>query len=350
MSKAFTRRRGDAARALAWAALAWSLVGTLPEAAAQPAGKVPRIGFVAGVIPMADLEKGRNSSHPYVAAFAAGLESRGWKDGVNVRVVWRAAEGRYERQPGFARELAAMPVDVIVAFGTGVDAAARATRDIPIVMGSHYYPLRFARSLAHPGGNVTGLTGVLDQEEGTPKRVSLLKAAAPGLSRIAWITQARGELADRFVEAPGRHVAAAAELRVDVLMLTFGDPATLDAVIDSAVRQGAQAIMLDDVAPLHLPQYQRSTAAHAVRHRIPLMVPVVNGVQEGALIAYGPDVAANYSRLGYFIDRILRGEKPGDIPIEQPSRYELHVNTATAKAIGLELPRALLLQADRVIQ
>lgn len=309
--------------------------------------KVFRIGFMANQSPLMGIENG-------FVGFREGLRDLGWQEGRNIRIVWKSAEGRYDRHLKLAEELTRVPVDVIVAFGPGVDAAARVTKTIPIVMGTHYRPIEagLAQSLAHPGGNVTGLIGVVEAEGGIPKQLQLLKQASPRITRVALITQARGPAADRFpdvVHQPPLSIAAT-ELRLDLFLLTFGDVDTLEAVFQSAVRQGADAIAFDDIAPLSFPEPQRLIANLARTHRMPVVSPKLAAVANGVLMAYGTHETHNHRRAAYFVDRILRGAKPANLPIERPIKPELHINLGAAKAIGLQLPAALMISADRVFQ
>ena len=325
-----------------------SLAAATPFARAQTPRKLPIVAYIANVVPQTELDRDPDAAHPYFAAFTAGLREHGWHDGRNVRIVWRSAEGREEDYYERARELVRMPVDVIVAFGTGVTAAASATGTIPIVMGSHYRPLRFAASLARPGRNVTGITSTFDLKDGIPKQLAFLKAVAPKVVRIAWITGAQADRADQFQGAVAQYEAETTKLGVKLEILTVGGADTLDAAIDSAARQGYHAVWMDDFNPMHFAVHRRSVAARALRNRLPMMVSVPGAASDGALLDYGVDNAIAYRRIGYFVDRILRGEKPGDIPIELPTSFALGVNLQTARALGLRVPESVLLQASQV--
>ncbi len=317
----------------------------------QSAGKVFRVGYLANSIPLADLEKGASSPFPSVADFVEGLRKRGWHDGKNIHIVWRSAEGKLDRHLRLADELARMPVDVIVAYTEGVDAAAAATKTIPIVMGGHYFPVEsgLAESLNRPGRNVTGLLAAAGPA--AEKQLALLKEASPGISRVALVSWVQGEPADRGTEVNRRLVAAAKELGLEVFWLTFGEPGEIDALIQSAVRQGTQALLLAIPTILyvrgdHLQRINRQ----AILYRLPVIHDNLDAAEGGALMAYGVDDRFARQRAPHYVDRILRGERPAVMPIEQSTKVELHVNLGAAKAIGLKIPPALLLQADRVIQ
>jgi putative ABC transport system substrate-binding protein len=341
-------RRSFLGRLAAGPALA--MLGT--GARAQSARKVPRVGFLANTIPLPELEAG-TSTHPGYVLFMEGLRSLGWQDGRNIRVVSRSAEEQYHRLPQLAAELVQMGVDVIVAFGPGVDAAVRATKTIPIVMVTYYGPVEtgIARSLARPGLNVTGLT-VSTGAQQHQRQLSLLKEISPRIRRVAIVSQIRGPLADGLPEVNPRspYGTAASALGLELFRLSFGDAASLGAVIRSAASQGADALFFDDPPILHYRKHQQLVAREATAHRLPVMFSALTAAANGALMSYGTDFSINYKRSAYYVDRILRGDKPAVIPIEQPSRVEFHLNARAAKAIGLEVPMTLRLRADRVIE
>ena len=341
-------------RTLGIGGIALLLLATATSARPQSPQKVFRVGYLANTPPVAELEAG-TSSHPGVVLFLEGMRDLGWHDGKNMHVVWKSAEGQYDRLPRLADELVRMPVDVIVAFGGGVTAAARATKTIPIVMATYYSPVEagLAESYARPGGNVTGLTlraGNTDQHN--EKRLALLKEASPRISRVAFVTRAPAAFAHRVAETlRGSSAAASAtKLGLELFAVTFPDPSGLKAAIQGAVKQGAQGLWFDDIPELYYPEHQEVIAEEARRHRVPVMHQVLSAAAHGALMSYGTDITINYRRVPYYVDRILKGVKPGDIPIEQPSRVEFHVNLKAARSIGLTIPPALLVQADRVIE
>lgn len=328
---------------------------------ARPAGRLPRIGFLANTVPLADLEKG-TSSHPAAVEFLAGLRKLGWEDGRNVRIVWKSAEGRYDRLPQLAEELVRIPVDLIIAFGPGVDAAARATKTIPILMGGYYAPVEngLAKSLSRPGGNVTGVTlraGEANQH--IQKRLSLLKEVSPSLSRVTFVPQLpvpdsqRVSREARWLDELKRNATVAQALKslgIELSLVSFREIGEVEAAIQKAVRQGAQALAFDDIPDLYYLENQRRIAEELRRHRLPAIHQVLSAAAQGALMAFGPDANANFRRVPHFVDRILQGANPGDIPIEQPAKVEFHVNLGAARAIGLTVPQSVLLQADRVFE
>ena len=317
--------------------------------------RVVTVGYLANQIPLEHMRQGAASPDRQIAEFVEGMRRLGWEEGSNVRYAWRSAEGQFDRHPALAAELVRMKVDVLVAFGVGAEAAARLTKSVPIVVANTYWLVEkgLARSLSKPGGNVTGLT-VPDAGEMVPKRLELTKLVQPGASRIALVTVARGEAADgypRYAEIMQRPQFArpARALGLEFLLMTFGDAATLPEVMRSAARQGVHSIHFDDNAPFHFRDTQVMIAAEARRLRMPVMMSILSAPENGVLMAYGIDHAAGTRRMPYYVDRILRGDKPGDIPIETPAKVELHINMQAARAIGLEIPKSVLLQADRVI-
>ena len=315
----------------------------------QRAPRVFRIGFLANTVPMTDLV-GRVPSHPGAIAVEDGLRKLGWIDGKNIEIVWKSAEGKLERLPDLAEELVRIPVDVIVAFGPGVAAAAQKTRSIPIVMATSSSPVEqgLVKSLARPGGNVTGLT--LDAGmELNGKRLALLKAAVPKASRVAFVVQHSGPLPEDAGFSPQTQGAAQA-LGLTLFLVTFAAPEDLERTFADAVRHGANALVFPDTPILYWRPTQDVIKQLAVRHRLPAMHSILVAPEMGALMAYAPNIMVNYQRAPYYIDRILRGAKPADLPIEQPSKFELVVNLKAAKAIGLTIPASVLTQADRVIE
>jgi putative tryptophan/tyrosine transport system substrate-binding protein len=326
---------------------------TVAQTPSRSAGKLFRIGFLANHIALADLQRGSGPPYTSHGVFIEGMRKLGWQEGTNIEMHWRSAESRYERLPRLADELVRIPVDLIVAFSEGVDAAAKATQSIPVVMGDHVRPVEagLALSLARPGRNVTGL--VSSTGAGLGKSLSLLKETAPGASRVAmlihsgpeeWVDRTPSPRPDGGVGKVG------SALGIDLFFQVCRDATALDAAIRGCVLQGAQAIWVEPNYGIYkYPEAGRVIAREAIRRRVPVMQGVVRAVEEGGLMAHGVDYAVGYRRVPYFVDRILRGDKPGELPIEQPTRVEFHVNLKAAKAIGLTFPASVLLQADRVI-
>lgn len=342
-------------RAFGRGAAALLLLATSRAAHPQPAGKVFRIGFLANHIPLRDLETGRSSIRfDSARALVDGLRQHGWEEGRNIQLVWRSAESRLERHPALAAELVGMRVDLIVTFSEGVDAAAAATKTIPIVMGGYYNPVEagLVKSLAHPGGNVTGLVSSAGAE--FQKTLSLIREALPRVSRVTILhydKEGRSDPTPQWVRPDSSIGKASRALGLDVRLLMFGSAAAVGEAIAAAVRDGAQFVWVEPTYALYgQRETPRLIAEAAIRHRVPMMHNVLSAVDDGALMAHGTDDTLAWKRVPYYVDRILRGAKPGDLPIEQPARVEFHVNLRAAKAIALDIPASLLLQADRVIQ
>jgi putative ABC transport system substrate-binding protein len=339
-------------RAFGQGALASLLLVAAGAVRPQPAGKIFRIGFLANHIPLAELESGKSASFTSAVAFVEGMRALGWEEGRNIHIVWKSAESEMSRHPRLAEELVRMPVDLIVSFSEGVDAATRATRTIPIVMGGHYQPVEsgYAKSLARPGGNVTGVVQSAGAE--FQKTMALLKEASPGVSRVAFIVHVRGEMADRLPppRADSFLGRTAKALGFEIFFVPFGDPGSIDSVVRSAAWQGAQALLIEPNYALYgNREASRRLYEEAIRQRLPVMHTVLGAVVDGGLMAHGTDETLLWRRVPYYVNRILKGDRPGDIPIEQPSKVEFHINLKAARAIGLEVPPSLLLQADRVI-
>jgi putative ABC transport system substrate-binding protein len=311
--------------------------------------QVRRIALIANTIPLRDLRE-KIPSHPGPKIIEDGLRALGWVEGKNLEIIWRSAESDYSRLPAIAREVVAMRPDVIVGFGPSALAAAVATPSIPVVAGSASSAIvefGLAKSLARPGRNVTGM--ILDTGSTmNGKRLSLMKQAAPGLERVAFVGSR-----DDFDEGPAftpETREAAASLGLVLSVVPCPNVSHIPGAFGEAARQRVQGVVLPDVPDLHWPQHQQPIHALATKHRMVALHTILSAAQTGGLMAFGPDIEENYRRAPYFIDRILRGAKPADIPIEQPSKFEFYVNLSAARAIGLTMPPALLAQATRIIQ
>ena len=323
------------------------------HAFAQPA-KVHRIGVLANTVPAAELVAG-TSTNPAIVALLDGLRARGWIPGKNVEMVWRSAESDYDRQPQQARELAAT-CDVLVVYGmTGLMAAMSATKTVPIVMAASFVngPLKDdsgmvrIASLAQPGGNVTGLT-LAGGAELSGKRLQLLKLAVPHARRVAILGHDLPP-ASRAVGTVLRKIAET--LSIEFVTYSFhSSTAQLEPAFAQMARDGVDAVWILESAAGHLPHVQKVIHRLAERNKLPVMHDVLAAADSGGLMSYGPDIHRLFKRAPYFIDRILRGTKPGDIPIEQPVDFDLRVNLKAAKAIGVSLPQLLLVQANRIIE
>jgi putative tryptophan/tyrosine transport system substrate-binding protein len=317
---------------------ALSLLAVPRAPAAPPAENVVRIGMLSIVNPR---------THPAPAAFVQGLEELGYVEGQSLRIEFRNAEGKPERLPALAAELVRLPVDVLVAVGPEVTlrAAQNATRTIPIVMVAVDYDpmaLGYIAGLSRPGGNITGL--FLQPLELTGKRLELLKEAVPQLTRVAVLWDAIS--ADQFRAA----TEAARVLGVHVQSLELRDPPAYDieGALGAAARERAGAL-LALMSPIIRQQQTRITAL-AVQYGLPTIAGFLGFAQAGGLMFYGPSNPDMNRRAADYVDRILKGAKPADLPVEQPTKFELVLNLKTAKALGITIPPSLLVFADEVIQ
>jgi putative ABC transport system substrate-binding protein len=307
---------------------------------AQQAAKVPRIGYLA---------VDRAAGPHLIEAFRQGLRDLGYVEGSNVVIEYRDAEGKFERLPALAAELVALKVDVIVAGGTPqILAAKQATRTLPIVFAAASDPVTdgLVTSLARPGGNVTGLSLLTPELIG--KCLEQLKQAVPGVNRVAvlWQPGALGERTDKDM-LKGAEVAARA-LGVRLHVVDARGPEDFDRAFSDMTRAGARALT---VLPSNMFFNERRRLADlAAKNRLPAVYPLREYVDAGGLMSYGLNVADNFRRAAGYVDKILKGTKPGDLPIEQPTKFELVINMKTAKALGLTIPPSLLQRADQVIQ
>ena len=321
--------------------LAGSILLAPLAAEAQETGKVARIGFL-GLNPGAS---------PHLReAFLQGLRDLGYVEGRTVVIEYRSAEGKPERFPALAAELIALKVDVIVTGGGTPTALAakQATRTIPIVFASAPDPVAdgLITSLARPGGNITGLSNLTPELVG--KRLEQLKQAVPRVSRVAvlWQPGALGERTEKDI-LKGAEVAARA-LGVRLQFVEARGPADIDRAFSEMIRARAGALTVLGSAMLF--SERRRLVDLAAKHRLPAVYTSRDIVDAGGLMSYGPNLADNFRRAAIYVDKILRGTKPGDLPVEQPTKFELVINLKTAKALGLTIPQSLLLQADEVIQ
>jgi putative ABC transport system substrate-binding protein len=282
-------------------------------------------------------------------AFRQGLRDLGYVEGRNVVIEYREAEGKYDRLPALAAELVALKVDVILAGGTPATLAAKpATRTLPIVFAAVADPVTsgLVTSLARPGGNVTGLSVLAPELVG--KCLELLKQAVPGVSRVAvlWHPGALGERTEKDM-LKGADVAARA-LGVRLQFLGTRGPDEFDRAFSDMTRARAGALTVLGSA-MFLTERGRLVDL-AAKHRLPAVYPWREGADAGGLMAYRPNVADLFRRAATYVDKILKGAKPGDLPVEQPTKFELVINLKTAKALGLTIPPSVLGRADEVIQ
>jgi putative ABC transport system substrate-binding protein len=278
-------------------------------------------------------------------ALIAGLRELGYVEGKNIIIERRSAEGKYERLPALAAELVQMKVDVMVAASLAVPAARQATTTIPIVMVRTSDPVGsgFVASLSRPGGNITGLSNIL--VEVMSKHLELLRVAVPKLSRVAVLVHPANP------NHPGRLKRIQAQGKTSSVKISPAQASTASQVeaAFSAMKQeraGALIVLPDS---FYFSQARR-IAELATQHRLPTLFWTREPVESGGLMSYGQDVAEHYYRAATYVDKILKGTKPGDLPIEQPTKIELVINLKAAKAIGLTIPQDLLFRADKVIE
>jgi len=322
-------RRREFIAALGGAA-AWPLT-----ARGQQPGKPPTIGFLG---PSAAFWS------PYTAAFTERLRQLGWIEGRTIAIEYRWSEGRPERVAEIAAEFVQRKVDVIVTSGSAVPAMKQATSVIPIVFAISVDPVRggLVASLAHPGGNVTGLS--IQESDTAGKRLELFRQVVPGLRRLAVLFDAG--YAETVMEMQGVQ-AAAQTFGVEVVPLGIRNAADITAALDAA-KDKVEAIYI--AVDALISQNRTRIITLALSARLPTMFTNRDYVQGGALMAYGPDNVDMFRRSADLVDKILRGTKPSDIPVEQPTKFDLTINLTTAKALGLTIPPTLLALADEVME
>jgi len=307
-------------------------------AEAQQAGKVPRIGFLSGSSAVA--------ARPYVEQFLLGLRELGYVEGQSIIIEYRWAEGHQERLPQLASDVARIAPDLIVAATSPSAMAARnATASIPIVMVNVGDPvaLGLAASLARPGKNLTGLSSFNPELAG--KRLALLKELVPEVTRIAILFNSRNPSATHWLKGME---AVAPTLAVQLQLLSITGPDDVPTAFRDAMKGRAGAIIVGSDQVVNLLTAQIS--ALALKNRLPTMFDARVFMDAGGLMAYGVDLIAPYRRAATYVDKILKGARPGDLPIEEPTKFELVINLKTAKALGLTIPPSLLARADQVIE
>jgi len=326
------------ARALKPLLFMLAILGVLPSAEAQRPDRVPRIGYLV-VSPLADPPSAER------VAFLDGLRELGYVPGQNIVIEYRSAAWNRELLRELAAELVHMKVDVIVAVPGAIDAAREATKTIPIIVPSLTDPVEegYVKSLARPGGNITGPGW--SAEGLTGKRLELLKEAIPKLSRVAILWNSTNEGGNRqWQEAK----SAARKLRVTLQSLDVKDPNDVPKAFSTMAQKRPDALII--VASALTTAYRPIIIEFATRQRIPTMFALKADVESGGLISYAPSLIDVFRRAARYVDRVLKGANPGDLPIEEPTRFELAINLKTAKTLGLTIPQTLLLQADQVIQ
>jgi len=309
-------------------------------AQAQQPKKVPRIGFLSA--------RDSTTESARAEAIRLALRERGYIEGQNIATEYRYAEGKLDRLPELAAELVRFKVDIIVAGGDpGIRAAKNATKTIPIVtMGGGADPVEagFVESLARPGGNITGLTN-LGRELGA-KRLELLKEAVPKVARVAM-------LYDPGNPSTAREVKEDLPVTVRALKLTFRSwevrtADDFDRVFAALNKERPDGLYVSPGPLINI--NQKRTVAFALKSRLPAMYSNKDAVDGGGLMYYGADLTDSYRRVAYYVDRILKGAKPADLPVEQPTKFEFVINLKTAKQIGLTIPPDVLARANRIIK
>ena len=315
--------------------------GALAQQPAKPAEKIWRVGYLT-----ARRRAASSSDGDFQEAFLQGMRERGYVEGKNLAFEWHAAERDMTRLPGPAAALVQSRPDLILAFGPQATSAARgATATIPIVMAAVGDPVveGFVASLARPGGNITGPS--LNNPEITSKRLELLLAIAPAVKRVAFL----------FNPANRSHIAGLANLqsdaqkiKVSIVPVAARTPAEIEAAFAAMRRENAGGAILntDAIFNGHIGQI----AQLALKHRLPSICGLRDYVDAGCLMSYGASFRDAFHRSAYYADRIFKGAKPADLPVEEPTKFELFINGKTAKALGLKIPYSLLITAERVIE
>ena len=329
-------RRREFITLLGGAAVAWPLA-----ARAQQADRMPRVGVLVSRIADDPEEQAR------LAAFVQGLQELGWTEGRNVRIDYRWAAADADRSRTYAAELVALAPDVIVAAGSqSVAALEQTTRTVPIVFASVVDPVGagYVTRLARPGGNATGFTAFEYSLSG--KWLELLKEIAPNLTRIAILRDPA--LAAGIGQFAVIQAMAPASFGVELSPIDVRDAGEMERDVAAFAREtkGGLIVTASSAALIH----RELIIMLAARHRLPAVYPFRNFVTSGGLISYGPDPTDQFRRAAGYVDRILKGEKAADLPVQAPTEYELAINLKTAKALGLTVPPLLLARADQVIE
>jgi putative tryptophan/tyrosine transport system substrate-binding protein len=337
---ASSRKRGRnpmSKNVMRFAICAFLLALSFPTEAQQPA-KISRIGYLTGL--------SSSGESPRMEVFRQGLRDLGYVEGKDIAIEYRYADAKFDKVSALADELVRLHVDVLVVSTTpGVQAAKKATRTIPIVFSGVTDPVAagLVDSLARPGGNITGFTNIASVLSG--KRLELLKETVPKLSRVAVLWDPRNPgSTPQWKESQ----LSAKELGLQLYSMEVSSADKYESAFKEAVkaRSAALAVTAD---PLFNSQPKR-IADLAAKNRLPAIYPWKHFVDSGGLMSYGPNFAAVGRDVARYVDKILKGTKPVDLPVEQPTKFELMINLKTAKALGLTIPTTLLFQADEVIQ
>jgi len=315
------------------------LLLTVSLAEAQQPKKIPRIGWLEISSPNPEVLR-------LIEVFRTGLRELGWVEGKNLAIEYRYADGNAERLPTLAAELVRLQVDVMLTTsGTTVRAAKKTTHTIPIVMVVSGDPVASGTvaSLARPGGNITGLTILSPELSG--KRLELLKEAVPGVSRVVVLSTE----ASRSVSARKHVEEAASALRLQLKSVVLRVPSDLQSEFETAMRWRPDGL-LTMAEPVLNRDLRIPIVELAAKHRLPAMYGGTEFVEVGGLMGYGSDISNNFRRAAIYVDKILKGAKPADLPVEQPMKFEFIINLKTAKQIGLTIPPNVLVRADKVIK
>ena len=336
MTEVSVQRSGANKSVFCFALCAMLIALSFPAQAQQP-NKIPRIGFLWGTGP----------ESPNLEAFRQGLRDLGYIEGKNILVEYRYLEGQLDRIPSLVAELVQLKADVLVLVTlSSIRAAKQATKTIPIVIVTNVDPVAtgLVDSLGRPGGNITGLTRLTRELSG--KRLELLKETIPGVTRVGvlWNTTAAGPVIS-FKE----YEAAAHAMKVVVQSIEVRGPnPDLEGAFQAATKGRTSALIA--VTDALLSRSRKQIADLAIKNRLPSMFEASDYVGAGGLMSYASNDAGNFRRAAYYVDRILKGAKPADLPVEQPTKFELVINLKTAKQIGLTIPPNVLARADRVLK
>ena len=310
---------------------------SIPAEAQQP-GKIPRIGYLSSF----------GQSGAAAKAFRQGLRDLGYIEGQNILIAYRSPKENLEGTPSLAAELVQRKVDVIVAVDpSAIRSAKQATKTIPIVIVTNQDPVAtgLVDSLARPGGNVTGVTRLTRELSG--KRLELFKEVVPRLTRVGvlWVRPTALGTGNAFQN----YEAAAHALKIELQSLQVSRPMPdLEGAFRDAVTQRASALLAVNHAVLS--PYAKKIAHLAIKNRLPLLAEASSAVEAGSLLSYATNDTENYRRAATYVDRILKGAKPADLPVEQPTKFEFVINLKTAKALNLTIPQSVLFRADRVVR
>jgi ABC-type uncharacterized transport system substrate-binding protein len=326
-------------KSLFWLLITVLLITSSSAEAQQQPTKVPQIGYIDSGFAFPNATR--------IEAFRQGLRDLGYVEGKNIVVHYRHAEGQFDRLPALLTELLGLKVEVIVTGGGGraTTAAKEATKTIPIVMPMANDPVAqgFVASLARPGGNVTGLATRAPEISG--KQLEILKEVVPNLSRVA-VLGSSTILANRLFKKEVEPPAAAFGVKLQYLVVI--NPKDLETAFRAASKEHAQAVLV--LAGPVVNAERKQIAELAAKNRLPAIFPFPEYLDFGGLMSYGASIADSYGRAATYVDKILKGAKPADLPVEQPKKFELIINLKAAKQIGLTIPPNVLARADRVIK